>query len=378
MQPIVASKGGFILQYIHCSLKANLYDVGISYIVWCFSMWWYIYHIIYLMQLWYMYVLFLYLIIAINALSLPDINADGYIVYISSPKTTFPLFRCLKITMSAQPGLHIDIFANPFQYALAGRRLVSKTFDNAASHIELELQVPLLETSPGLQHRLEIVTTIDPNPMKILLTTLVDCKDTYADCFEFSCKDGSCVARDLLCDGNADCSTEEDENTSICGNVVRKYSAVCSYHGQYFPNTCSSYTIAREWWQCMGFCSKLMAWGPFHKRFFQIRWKFGFSVTPLWCIISLYGFAHAKTAQLSCHVPSDHFTATWMRTEWNFHRIWISMENSFVKSAFCFVLHWSLHCCVQWASYQMRKIASSACAGIAGNTFPDTDFKENR
>ena len=32
----------------------------------------------------------------------------------------------------------------------------------------------------------------------------------------------------------------------------------------------------------------------------------------------------------------------------------------------------------QWASYQIRKIASCACAGNAANVLPDTDFKGNR
>ena len=33
----------------------------------------------------------------------------------------------------------------------------------------------------------------------------------------------------------------------------------------------------------------------------QIRWKIGFSVTPLLGIISLQNFAHATTATMSCH-----------------------------------------------------------------------------
>ena len=36
----------------------------------------------------------------------------------------------------------------------------------------------------------------------------------------------------------------------------------------------------------------------------QIRWKFGFGVTPLQGIRALQNFAHATTAQLSCHVQN--------------------------------------------------------------------------
>ena len=35
-------------------------------------------------------------------------------------------------------------------------------------------------------------------------------------------------------------------------------------------------------------------------------------------------------------------------------------------------------CYLQWASYQIRKIADCACAGNAGNVFPATNFKGNR
>ena len=34
--------------------------------------------------------------------------------------------------------------------------------------------------------------------------------------------------------------------------------------------------------------------------------------------------------------------------------------------------------CIEWASYQIRKIAVCACAGNAGNVFPTTNFKGNR
>ena len=37
----------------------------------------------------------------------------------------------------------------------------------------------------------------------------------------------------------------------------------------------------------------------------------------------------------------------------------------------------SITCGFTWASYQIRKIASCACAGNDGNVFPDTYFTEN-
>ena len=45
-------------------------------------------------------------------------------------------------------------------------------------------------------------------------------------------------------------------------------------------------------------------------------------------IISLQNFAHATTAQLSCHMQNFiSITTTWIRGGWILHRIWITMEN---------------------------------------------------
>ena len=68
----------------------------------------------------------------------------------------------------------------------------------------------------------------------------------------------------------------------------------------------------------------------------QIQWKIVF-----WCN-SIIGYHNAKkfctkhdstTVKLCEKFPSDHFKTTWMREEWIFHRIWITMEKSFVKWA---------------------------------------------
>ena len=43
---------------------------------------------------------------------------------------------------------------------------------------------------------------------------------------------------------------------------------------------------------------------------------------------------HDSTAVVPCaKFHSDHFMTSWMRAVWNFHRIWITMEKSFVKWA---------------------------------------------
>ena len=43
---------------------------------------------------------------------------------------------------------------------------------------------------------------------------------------------------------------------------------------------------------------------------------------------------HDSTAVVPCaKFHGDHCTTTWMRAEWNFHRIWITMEKPFVKWA---------------------------------------------
>ena len=66
----------------------------------------------------------------------------------------------------------------------------------------------------------------------------------------------------------------------------------------------------------------------------QIRWKLRLAITPLLAIRSQQIFAHATTAQLSCHVQkfcSDHCIRIEVRVKRNFHRIWIAMEKPLVK-----------------------------------------------
>ena len=69
----------------------------------------------------------------------------------------------------------------------------------------------------------------------------------------------------------------------------------------------------------------------------QIWWKIDFSVTPLqpgYYITTKFCTCHDSTAVMPCtKFHSDHFTATWMRAECNFHGIWITMEKLFVKLA---------------------------------------------
>ena len=63
---------------------------------------------------------------------------------------------------------------------------------------------------------------------------------------------------------------------------------------------------------------------------FQIRWKLRLAITPLLAIESQQVFAHATTAQLSCHVKN--FVAITglgeVRVKRYFHRIWIAMEKT--------------------------------------------------
>ena len=61
----------------------------------------------------------------------------------------------------------------------------------------------------------------------------------------------------------------------------------------------------------------------------HIRWKNSFSVSPLWGMISLQNFAHATTAQLSCHVQ-NFIVITSTHFGWENE---ISIEKSFLKWA---------------------------------------------
>ena len=76
----------------------------------------------------------------------------------------------------------------------------------------------------------------------------------------------------------------------------------------------------------------------------QIRWKLRLAEILLLAIRSKQIFAHATTAQLSCHVQnfcSDHCIRIEMRVKRYFHRIWIAMEKPLVKRGPA-----SLHSCV--------------------------------
>ena len=79
--------------------------------------------------------------------------------------------------------------------------------------------------------------------------------------------------------------------------------------------------------------------GLFHERIFHrysnsIEIRFygncivGFHISPNFCT------CHDSIAVVPCaQFRSDHLTTTQMGSEWNFHRIWITMENSFMKWA---------------------------------------------
>ena len=79
--------------------------------------------------------------------------------------------------------------------------------------------------------------------------------------------------------------------------------------------------------------------GPISRTIFRSQFKFdeiGFSVTPLYGIISLQNFARATTAQLSCHMQ-NFISMTSLQLEWEQKQISIEFElrlkKSFVKWA---------------------------------------------
>ena len=67
----------------------------------------------------------------------------------------------------------------------------------------------------------------------------------------------------------------------------------------------------------------------------QIRRKLRLVIIPLLAIRSQQIFAHATTAQLSCHVQNfvaiTIFKRIEVRVKRNFHRVWIAMEKPLVK-----------------------------------------------
>ena len=78
--------------------------------------------------------------------------------------------------------------------------------------------------------------------------------------------------------------------------------------------------------------------GPFHERFFHcnsnsMENQFQCNSTAEYRIVIKFCTCHDSTAVLPCaKFHSDQFVSTWMNAEWTFHRIWITMEKSFVKS----------------------------------------------
>ena len=80
-----------------------------------------------------------------------------------------------------------------------------------------------------------------------------------------------------------------------------------------------------------------ISWTGFHH---YSNWmEIGFSVTPLWGIISLQNVAHGMTAQLSCHVQNFVVITSLQfgrMREWNFH--WIGIGIAIKKS----IVKWSL------------------------------------
>ena len=101
---------------------------------------------------------------------------------------------------------------------------------------------------------------------------------------------------------------------------------------------------------------------------FQMRGSFHFSIQRAPLITS-----HAITNSVQDKFPPNLFIM-------DIHKdnVWV-----FCGLNVWFIIYLS-HCwalcnfMLQWASYQIRKIASCACAGNVGNVFPATDFKGNR
>ena len=69
---------------------------------------------------------------------------------------------------------------------------------------------------------------------------------------------------------------------------------------------------------------------PFSLPAIQIRWKLGLAITPSLAIRSQQIFAHATTAQLSCHV--QNFVAiTVLESRWEWNKIFIEFELRWVN-----------------------------------------------
>ena len=73
----------------------------------------------------------------------------------------------------------------------------------------------------------------------------------------------------------------------------------------------------------------------------QIGWKLCLSAIPLLATTSQLIFAHVTTAVvLFAKVCSNHFAGISVRIRWNFHPIWITMENLLVKWVIFLRTHW--------------------------------------
>ena len=121
------------------------------------------------------------------------------------------------------------------------------------------------------------------------------------------------------------------------GGYSKKYSAIpnCGSWGveikmKFVSIFFSTYVASR--WMVRPSCP---SWGPFHWRFLpaiQIRWKLCLAVIPLLAIRSRQMFAHATTAQLSCHVQNIvAITLLDSRLEWNEISIELEMRRKTVS-----------------------------------------------
>ena len=119
--------------------------------------------------------------------------------------------------------------------------------------------------------------------------------------------------------------------------------------------------------------------GPFHERFphrnsnsmgnwFQCNCIVGYHIATKFCT------CHDSTTVVPyAKFDSDHFSTSWTSAERIFHRIWISMEKSFVK---CF--HWEWFFRRQWRVNKWLRFAASEYHLIvrrAGLLWSQQDFE---
>ena len=72
----------------------------------------------------------------------------------------------------------------------------------------------------------------------------------------------------------------------------------------------------------------------------------------------------------SQHLSTGYIFRDKIQTEW--------IDYTIANDVKCQAISCSEIDIIQWASYQVRKIAGCACAGNAGNVFPAIDVKGNR